>query len=197
MSSFWPVAAVYTKDLPVWLYLSDRLVSKLYMKLDLNYSQDGVVSYFAKIGYPCPPHVNPADHVINILNTDFDVAEETGVPDHERVQQLAEAWVSHSSSLASAGSESHERSSAVMTSTSVVTAVGAWNAASGQALLRSEKSKSWSYRTVGELKRTWILTKRTALIIRRNFVIVTVRIWIYGTCDGSRNVNSCWLKILE
>ncbi|KAF9517567.1 hypothetical protein BS47DRAFT_508956 [Hydnum rufescens UP504] len=41
---------------------------------------DGVVSYFEKIGYPCPPHRNPADHVINIINTDFDVAEDTGVP---------------------------------------------------------------------------------------------------------------------
>jgi hypothetical protein len=191
------VVTVYIRVLRVWLYLRDGLVSKAYMKLDLNYSQDGVVSYFTKIGYPCPPHVNPADHIINILNTDFDVAEETGVPDHERVQQLADAWMSHTSGLASAGSESHERSSAAMTSTSAGTAVGAWMTASEQTRLRTEKSKSWSYQVIGEVKKTWILTKRTALIIRRNVVLVSVRIWIYGTCDGFRPLNSCWLKILE
>ncbi|KAF9520412.1 hypothetical protein BS47DRAFT_1447053 [Hydnum rufescens UP504] len=156
---------------------------------------DGVVSYFTKIGYPCPPHVNPADHVINILNTDFDVAEETGVPDHERVQQLVEAWMSHTSSLPSAGFESHERNSADTTPTSAGMTVGASKAASQRTLLRSEKSKSWSYRTIGELNKTWILTKRTALIVRRNFVIVSVRIWIYGMM--SVLLSTVWLHVAQ
>lgn len=31
----------------------------------------GVVPYFEELGYPCPSHTNPADHVIGIVNTDF------------------------------------------------------------------------------------------------------------------------------
>src|SRR5271154_3021730 len=27
--------------------------------------------YFTSLGYPCPKHTNPADHAINIVNTDF------------------------------------------------------------------------------------------------------------------------------
>ncbi|KAF9519274.1 hypothetical protein BS47DRAFT_85578 [Hydnum rufescens UP504] len=139
---------------------------------------NGVVSYFAKIGYPCPLHMNPADHVINIINTDFNVAKETGILDHERVQQLADAWIAHTSSLVSSGSESDERSSTLMTSNSPGTTVGGFKTVFEPLRIRTEKS--WSYRVVRELRRTWILTKRSALIIRRNVILAGIRVWMYG-----------------
>jgi hypothetical protein len=124
--------------------------------------------------------MNPADHVINIINTDFNVAGETGILDHERVQQLADAWITHTSDLASSGSESDERSSTHMTSNSPGTTVGGFKTAFEPLRIRAEKS--WSYRVVRDLRRTWILTKRSALIIRRNVILAGIRVWMYGTC---------------
>ncbi|KAF9517565.1 hypothetical protein BS47DRAFT_1389827 [Hydnum rufescens UP504] len=121
-----------------------------------------------------PPHMNPADHVINLINTDFDAPGETGIPNHERVEQLVQAWIVYSS-----GSESDGRDSARLTSASPGATVGAGlKAACGP--IRARTKRSWHYRFVGELKRTWILTKRTALVLRRNVVLVTVRVAMYG-----------------
>jgi len=118
---------------------------------------------------------------------------QSGYISHERIQQLAEAWIAHASSLASPGSESHECSSAVPAPTSPGVAVGAWKAASERTRLRIRKS--WTYRAVGALQRTWILTKRTALIIRRNVVLVSVRIWIYGMM--SVLLSTVWLHVAQ
>jgi hypothetical protein len=167
--------------------------SEPYTTLDLNYSQDDVVPYFTKIGYPCPPHRNPADHVTSIINTDFDISAETGLPNHERIQQLAQAWIAHTSSLTSSGSESDERSSVVMTSTSPGTTVGGFKTAFEP--IRIPIKKSWSYRVVAELRRTWILTQRTALIIRRNFMLSGLRFFMYGTWVMAFAMpNLHWLK---
>jgi len=40
--------------------------------------------------------------------------------------------------------------------------------------------KSWNYRVVAEVRRTWILTQRTALIIRRNVMLTGLRLLTYG-----------------
>ncbi|KAF9504510.1 hypothetical protein BS47DRAFT_1374383 [Hydnum rufescens UP504] len=134
-----------------------------------------VVPYFAKIGYPCPPHMNPADHVINIINTDFDVPEET-------------AWSTYSS-----GPESDSRDSVRLTSTSPGATVGAAGLKAAFEPIRARTGGSWGYRFVGELKRTWILTKRTALVLRRNVVLVTVRVSMYGIMSAL--LATVWLHM--
>ncbi|KAF9519008.1 hypothetical protein BS47DRAFT_1337557 [Hydnum rufescens UP504] len=139
---------------------------------------NGVVSYFAKMGYPCPPHMNPADHVINIINTDFDVAAETGVPDHERVQHLAKAWIAHTSSLTPSDSEFDLRNSTPVAPASPGMPIGGFKLAFEPVRLRVQKS--WSYRVIRELRRVWILFKRTALIIRRNIMLAGLRFFIFG-----------------
>ena len=133
--------------------------------------------------------MNPADHVTNIINTDFDVVEETGIPNHERVQQLAQAWIAHGSTITASGSESGGRSSTLMTPISPGTSVEGMKAVSQ--LIPVRMKESWRYRFVGEFRRTWILTKRTALIIRRNVVLALVRFSMYGTCViGQRKASS-------
>ncbi|KAF8324153.1 P-loop containing nucleoside triphosphate hydrolase protein [Cantharellus anzutake] len=78
----------------------------------------GVIPYFSQVGHPCPPHSNPADHVISLINVDFSHSVTTTSPpseqeievrptpdvpltqpgalsqeDHERrVQYLADSW---------------------------------------------------------------------------------------------------------
>ncbi|KAF9517566.1 hypothetical protein BS47DRAFT_1359591 [Hydnum rufescens UP504] len=153
---------------------------------------DGVVLYCAKIGYPCPPHVNLADHVINIINTEFDVAE-TGVPNHERIQ-LGEVWIAHTSNLNPLGSDLDKRSSVGITSTSPGTTLGGVNTAFEPEQIRTRKS--WNYRIVAEV-RTWILTQRTALIIRRNVMLTGLRLFMYGAWVMGLMPISIGLKILE
>lgn len=36
-----------------------------------------VVQYFDSIGYPMPPYMNPAEYVLDLINTDFDASSET------------------------------------------------------------------------------------------------------------------------
>ncbi|EER10001.1 ABC transporter, putative, partial [Perkinsus marinus ATCC 50983] len=45
---------------------------------------DRVPEYFAEAGYPVPPYTNPAEHVLNLTNTDF--------PGHGDVQGLIERY---------------------------------------------------------------------------------------------------------
>ncbi|KAF9512111.1 hypothetical protein BS47DRAFT_1363395 [Hydnum rufescens UP504] len=162
-----------------------------YTTLDLNYSQDNLVPYFTKIGYPCPPHRNPADHVTGIINTDFDISAETGLPNHERIQQLAQAWIVNTSSLTSSGSESDERSSVVMTPISPGTTAGGFKTTFEPIRIRTKKS--WGYRVVAELRKTWILTQRTALIIRRNYMLSGLRVFVYGTLWNGEGATSVLL----
>ncbi|KAF9513077.1 hypothetical protein BS47DRAFT_1362754 [Hydnum rufescens UP504] len=150
----------------------------------------GVVSYFVKIGYPCPPHVNPADHVINIINTNFDVAE-TDVPNHERIQQLAEAWIAHASNLNPLGSDLDKRSSVGITSPGPGTTLGGVETVFEPEPIRTQKS--WNYRVVAEVRRTWILTQRTALIIRRNVMLTGLRLLTYGAFWNGKGATSVLL----
>ncbi|KAF4746660.1 hypothetical protein FOZ63_033323, partial [Perkinsus olseni] len=45
---------------------------------------DRVPEYFAEVGYPVPPYTNPAEHVLNLTNTDF--------PGHGDVEGLIERY---------------------------------------------------------------------------------------------------------
>jgi hypothetical protein len=60
-----------------------------------------VLTYFDEQGFPCPPHVNPADHLIDVATVDTrtpEAEEETGT----RVTTLVLAW-KRSLLLSSAG----------------------------------------------------------------------------------------------
>lgn len=50
-------------------------------------SAAGAIPYFEKLGYPCPPETNPADHLIDILN-DSD-AGDYALTDTERAEKQA------------------------------------------------------------------------------------------------------------
>ncbi|KAF8316101.1 P-loop containing nucleoside triphosphate hydrolase protein [Clavulina sp. PMI_390] len=64
---------------------------------------NNVVAYFDNLGFPCPGHTNPADHVISVVNTDFvspmDTPAVSGADKMaagaSRTEALAAAWQSH------------------------------------------------------------------------------------------------------
>ena len=38
-------------------------------------ARDGALRHFAKLGHPCPPATNPAEHLIDLVSVDHDEAE--------------------------------------------------------------------------------------------------------------------------
>ena len=51
----------------------------------------GVVDYFSKIGYPCPPHENPADYFVDLMTVDLTSAAEREASE-VRIKRLQDAW---------------------------------------------------------------------------------------------------------
>lgn len=64
----------------------------------------GVIPYFEKLGYPCPPHSNPADFVIDLVNADFDDggSEMEGKVVNPTPDQLADQWKVNGNSVSDA-----------------------------------------------------------------------------------------------
>jgi hypothetical protein len=58
--------------------------------LTLTNTTGTMVNYFTSLGYPCPEHTNPADHFLDLVNTDF-------MPDPderaERIDWFARSWI--------------------------------------------------------------------------------------------------------
>lgn len=138
-----------------------------------------VVPYFASLGYPCPPHTNPADHVISIINTDFSSStystkrvddaqlSSEGFP-ADRVERLAEAWKTHTSSGASRPSTPPRRSTQ----------------RDGMDGRKADASTIWAakdrHRFSDEAHRAWLLIKRASLNYRRNLLAYGIRVAMYG-----------------
>jgi hypothetical protein len=53
-----------------------------------------VLAYFAKVGYVCPNHHNPAEFLIDLVAVDSDGSPEEEAADAERVAALVDAWES-------------------------------------------------------------------------------------------------------
>ena len=59
------------------------------------------MEYFAHLGYPCPSHCNPADHLIDLVSTDYD-STVTAARDSARIEGLVGAWTRHTATTAAA-----------------------------------------------------------------------------------------------
>ena len=59
------------------------------------------MEYFAHLGYPCPSHCNPADHLIDLVSTDYD-STVTAARDSARIEGLVGAWTRHTATAAAA-----------------------------------------------------------------------------------------------
>ena len=73
---------------------------------------DSVLDYFSDLGYPCPDHFNPAEHLADLVAIDHSNPEREGET-KQRVDELAAAWKAHSSAKAA---EDVEGTSTVLTS---------------------------------------------------------------------------------
>ncbi|KAI8809222.1 P-loop containing nucleoside triphosphate hydrolase protein, partial [Cladochytrium replicatum] len=51
----------------------DRVILMADGKTIYNGDPNKVVDYFASVGYPCPPLYNPADHIMDLVQTDMEV----------------------------------------------------------------------------------------------------------------------------
>ena len=59
------------------------------------------MQYFAHLGYPCPSQCNPADHLIDLVSTDYD-STVTAARDSARIEGLVGAWTRHTATTAAA-----------------------------------------------------------------------------------------------
>jgi hypothetical protein len=112
-----------------------------------------VVPYFTSLGHPCAEHVNPADHVISIVNVDFiQDAVEAG----KRIDNLVKAWVRSQASLD--------------------TAYGKSEMALDEKMDGGGGKGGWLRVAV---KNTWVLMEKNALNYRRNLLAYGVRLGMY------------------
>lgn len=66
------VCTIHQPSSEIWSRL-DKLMLMAQGKVVYEGETNGVVPYFASVGYPCPPMFNPADFVIGLVLTDFAV----------------------------------------------------------------------------------------------------------------------------
>lgn len=138
---------------------------------------DGVVPYFEKLGHPCPPHTNPADHVIGIINTDFSSSDSESPPGsagnekpHARLKELSDAWREHTGSQASGfanGDSSLTRRSLTRPDESP----------NSTAVEPPYEQVSGLHR---DISRTLLLMQRMGINYRRNLLAYGVRIAMYA-----------------
>jgi hypothetical protein len=143
-------------------------------------SLDGVVPYFEKLGHPCPPHTNPADHVIGIINTDFSSSDsgspfgsadgEKPVQPRARIEVLSDAWRNHTSSQAS-GPANGDSDTTRLSLTPP-------DKSPNSTVVKSPYGKASGLHR--DASRTLLLMQRMAVNYRRNLLAYGVRIAMYA-----------------
>ena len=88
------VATLHQPRSSIWSRLDDVLVLAPRGRVIYHGPRSEAMSYFARLGYPCPRHTNPAEHIIDLVSTDFDSVA-AAAADGERIERLAEAWARH------------------------------------------------------------------------------------------------------
>ena|SRR5271154_5238046 len=114
-----------------------------------------VIPYFDALGHPCPEHTNPADHVINLVNTDFIQDSDRGMG---RINEFAAAWT--------AAHDYHDPEPVKIEATVVET-----GSLTSQKNLRDLLWKP--------MNQTWILMERNVLNYSRNLLAYGVRLGMY------------------
>lgn len=132
--------------------------------------------YFESLSHPCPPHTNPADHVIGIINTDFGSSpsqsgdNEKPVLPRARLEFLSTAWRNHigsqSSGSANGGSDP--------------TSLGPTRPDESVKLAARKSSLGQAHSFSREFSRTLLLMERMTLDYRRNLLAYGVRVAMYA-----------------
>lgn len=117
-----------------------------------------VAPYFEELGYHCPQHVNPADHMLKIVSDDFSSSSVSKEGASPSVDDLANLWTTHASAPdAASRSELRESRQAAQ--------IPAANPTAQHGLVL--------------LSTTWILTRRNVLNYRRNVLAYGIRFAMY------------------
>ncbi|KAK0552235.1 hypothetical protein OC846_002986 [Tilletia horrida] len=101
------IAVIATVHSPTWetFSLFDRTLLLAGGQTMFYGKPEEVAPYFASLGHPCPPHTNPADHMMNLVNNDFGQVGEAqpatsgGVAAHDQAA-FAASWLRHTQSSA-------------------------------------------------------------------------------------------------
>lgn len=113
--------------------------------------------YLSSLGSPTPRHANPADHAIQLVNTEFYSSSLGGLSAEEHLDDLALRWQEHERSKDALGQHS-----------------------SFDNLSHEGKKNSTVSRKVNEgFRKTWILTDRNFKNYTRNLLAFGIRFGMY------------------
>ena len=85
------VATLHQPRSSIWAMLDDVLLLAPNGRVVYMGARDGALRHFAKLGHPCPPATNPAEHLIDLVSVDHDEAEGAAA-DEARINVLAALW---------------------------------------------------------------------------------------------------------
>ncbi|KAI5477818.1 ABC transporter [Pseudohyphozyma bogoriensis] len=119
---------------------------------DFFLAQEHLDGYLGELGFPTPLHVNPCDHAMALVNTEF-YTDATGRTPREHLDHLAATWQQHSSSRAPLSPQTPH----------------------------NETPKAVGFlRSISEgTRKTWILSYRNTLNYSRNLLAYGVRMGMY------------------
>ena len=93
------VATLHQPRSSIWATLDDVLLLAPHGRVVYSGPRAGTLSHFAKLGYRCPSHVNPAEHLIDLVSIDHDSPDGAAI-DELRIRRLADAWARRTSPAA-------------------------------------------------------------------------------------------------
>jgi ABC-type multidrug transport system ATPase subunit len=85
------VATLHQPRSSIWATLDDVVLLAHGGRVVYRGPREAAMAHFAALGYPCPSHVNPAEHLIDLVSLDTS-DEEARRKDEQRVQVLCRAW---------------------------------------------------------------------------------------------------------
>jgi len=85
------VATLHQPRSSIWAHLDDVLILAPRGRVVYHGPRAAALAHFESLGHRCPPHTNPAEHLIDLVSTDFDSPMSASL-DEERIHSLAAAW---------------------------------------------------------------------------------------------------------
>lgn len=138
-------------------------------------AREKAIDYFASLGKPCPPYFNPADHFLDLINTDFIEDREVAA---KQIESLVAAWKE------SRLTETNDKLDKEMggKQSPVVTKTMSFNKTMsfGKSMSFGTSAADAHKYKAGILLQTWILTRRTFVNYSRNIVGYGIRLFMYG-----------------
>ena len=85
------VATLHQPRSSIWATLDDVLLLAPAGRVVFHGAREAALDYFAAVGHPCPPHTNPAEHLIDLVSVDHN-SEAARALDEGRIDHLVTKW---------------------------------------------------------------------------------------------------------